>query len=240
MSAATGTNTRRLFGQDVERRRSEPLRSASADAGAGLDHQQLADVGEPEDDQAHAQGHDQRVDAEDADADAVQEADQRRRDERRRRSRRPAPGSLTSVAITNAAIEATAPTDRSMPPVSIASVWQAARIASGTAARDDRAGPPGCAITPGAASSDTTTSTAEQADQRDDRPVAEQAAPAGRGSATGSGIARSAAARSCPAPPHLDEAADHDDADEDDALDHGREVRVDAEEGQVGPDQLAG
>ena len=39
------------------------------------------------------------------------------------------------VAMMNAAIEATMPTDRSMPPVSIASVWQAARIASGTAAR---------------------------------------------------------------------------------------------------------
>ncbi len=39
------------------------------------------------------------------------------------------------VAMMNAAIEATVPTDRSMPPVSIASVWAAPRIASGTAAR---------------------------------------------------------------------------------------------------------
>ena len=37
--------------------------------------------------------------------------------------------------MTKAAIEAIAPTDRSMPPVSMARVWQPARIASGTAAR---------------------------------------------------------------------------------------------------------
>ncbi len=47
----------------------------------------------------------------------------------------PSPGPPTSVATTNPVIEATAPTDRSMPPVSIVSVWQPARIASGTAAR---------------------------------------------------------------------------------------------------------
>ena len=41
----------------------------------------------------------------------------------------------TSVATTKPAIEATAPTERSMPPVSIVSVWQPARIARGTAAR---------------------------------------------------------------------------------------------------------
>jgi hypothetical protein len=35
----------------------------------------------------------------------------------------------------NAAIEATVPTERSIPPVSMARVWQAARIARGTAAR---------------------------------------------------------------------------------------------------------
>ncbi len=45
------------------------------------------------------------------------------------------PGSLTRVAVTKPAMEATAPTDRSMPPVSIVSVWQPARIASGIAAR---------------------------------------------------------------------------------------------------------
>ena len=42
------------------------------------------------------------------------------------------PGLLTNVAVTNPAIDATAPTDRSMPPVSMVSVWQPARIASGT------------------------------------------------------------------------------------------------------------
>ena len=45
------------------------------------------------------------------------------------------PGLSTSVATTNPAIEATAPTERSIPPVSIVSVWQPARIASGTAPR---------------------------------------------------------------------------------------------------------
>ena len=51
----------------------EPIRPERpqlvGDAGAGLDHLQLPDVGQAEDDQAHAQGHDQRVDPEDADAD---------------------------------------------------------------------------------------------------------------------------------------------------------------------------
>ncbi len=45
------------------------------------------------------------------------------------------PGWLMNVAVTKPAIEATKPTDRSMPPVSIVSVWQPARMASGTAAR---------------------------------------------------------------------------------------------------------
>ena len=39
------------------------------------------------------------------------------------------------VAITNAAIVAAMATDRSMPPVSMVSVWQAARRASGVANR---------------------------------------------------------------------------------------------------------
>ena len=39
------------------------------------------------------------------------------------------------VARMKAAIEAIMPTDRSMPPVSMVSVWQAARMASGMAAR---------------------------------------------------------------------------------------------------------
>ena len=37
--------------------------------------------------------------------------------------------------MTKPAIDATAPTERSIPPVSIVSVWQPARIASGTAVR---------------------------------------------------------------------------------------------------------
>src|SRR5690242_12856607 len=45
------------------------------------------------------------------------------------------PGLWIRVAVTNPAIEATALTDRSIPPVSIVSVWQAARIARGTALR---------------------------------------------------------------------------------------------------------
>jgi hypothetical protein len=46
----------------------------------------------------------------------------------------PSPMLGSSVATMNPAAEATAPTDRSMPPVSIARVWQAARSASGMAA----------------------------------------------------------------------------------------------------------
>ena len=66
------------------------------------------------------------------------------------------PWPLTSVAMTKAAIDATVPTDRSMPPVSIARVWQPARIARGTAAR--RVTPTHAAPTvPGAASSRATT-----------------------------------------------------------------------------------
>ncbi len=45
------------------------------------------------------------------------------------------PWPATRVATTKPAIDATAPTDRSMPPVSIVRVWQPARMASGTAAR---------------------------------------------------------------------------------------------------------
>ena len=45
------------------------------------------------------------------------------------------PGLWTNVAVTNPAIEATAATDRSIPPVSIVSVWQPPRMANGTEAR---------------------------------------------------------------------------------------------------------
>ena len=74
--------------------------------------------------------------------------------------------------------------------------------------------------------------------QRDERPVAEQPPPGRQREprAAGAGARRWRAharlRRIC------DEAADHDHADEDDALDDGREVRVDAEERHVGPDQL--
>ena len=53
---------------------------------------ELLDVGEAQDDQAHAQGHDQRVDLEDADADAVDEARERGGDEGRGRWRTAGPG----------------------------------------------------------------------------------------------------------------------------------------------------
>ena len=111
-------------------------------AGAGLDRLQLPDVGEAEHDEAHAQGHDQRVDPEDADADAGDQAGQRgdAASATTIADGQP-PGLLISVAVTNPAIEATAPTDRSMPPVSIVSVWQPARIASGTAGAQDDTGP---------------------------------------------------------------------------------------------------
>ena len=66
------------------------------------------------------------------------------------------PGLLISVAVTNPTIDATAPTDRSMPPVSIVSVWQPARIASGIAVRRMTAAQLGETI-PGAASWITTT-----------------------------------------------------------------------------------
>ena len=45
------------------------------------------------------------------------------------------PWLVACVATMNAAMDPTVPTDRSMPPVSIASVWHPARIARGIAAR---------------------------------------------------------------------------------------------------------
>ena len=66
------------------------------------------------------------------------------------------PWLVACVAMMNAAIEATVPTDRSMPPVSIASVWQPARIASGIAARIVEADPVVVWTVPGWASSRTT------------------------------------------------------------------------------------
>ena len=66
------------------------------------------------------------------------------------------------VAMMNAAIEATVPTDRSMPPVSIASVCAAARIASGIAARIVEPTQP-WVRTPGCASCIRTTSSTRSA-----------------------------------------------------------------------------
>ena len=135
MAAASGTNTRRLYGRTANRRvRADPA-DRVGHARLGLDDQQLEGVRRAEDDQAHAQGHDQRVDAEHADADAGDQSCERggapgddersghaeaRREHRQRRT---------------PAIDATAPTERSIPPVSIVRVWQPARIASGIAAR---------------------------------------------------------------------------------------------------------
>ena len=64
------------------------------------------------------------------------------------------PWLVACVATMNAAMDATVPTDRSMPPVSIASVWQPARIARGIAARMREADPGGLTV-PGWTSSRT-------------------------------------------------------------------------------------
>ena len=81
MSSAIGTKTTRLYGT-TSKSRLEPTRAqAIGDAGAGLELVELPDVGKPQDDEAHPQGHDQRVDPEDADADAGDQARQRRRGE---------------------------------------------------------------------------------------------------------------------------------------------------------------
>ena len=66
------------------------------------------------------------------------------------------------VATRNAAIDAIVPTERSMPPVSIASVWQPARIASGIAARIAMATQLGLRV-PGWTSSRTMTSATSSA-----------------------------------------------------------------------------
>ena len=167
-------------GCTAARRRRPPTRASGARAGrpsTSATDLELPDVRQPEDDQAHAQGHDQRVDPEDADADAGDQAGQGGRRRARPRSRPASRRRLTSDATTKPAIEATAPTERSMPPVSIVSVWQPARIASGTAARrmtPTHSGP----TMPGRTRSLTTTRTASRPSSGIDRPVAEQRAPA--------------------------------------------------------------
>ena len=76
--------------------------------------------------------HDQRVDAEDRDADAVDEPDPEADAERDERSRYPSRG-LAQPDMMNAAAVAVVATDRSTPPVSITSVCPAARRPSGAA-----------------------------------------------------------------------------------------------------------
>ena len=79
ITAASGTKTGRLFGRNgsVVPEPSKSMIPGSDDA--GVDHRQLVDVHEPEDDQADPEGHDQRVDLEHPDADAIREPDERRR-----------------------------------------------------------------------------------------------------------------------------------------------------------------
>ena len=85
----------------------------------------------------------------------------------------------TWVAITKAVMVATTPTERSMPPVSMVSVWAAARMASGMAnlmvLLIQRS-----LTMPGWRSSMMMTSPHEQDDERDDGPVAQQPADAHR------------------------------------------------------------
>ena len=87
ISAASGTNSEQRVG---ERRTSQPGAEPGEDlrdVRAGGDDGALVDLQEARADQAGAERHDQRVDAEDADADAVGEADQRGRHRARAGSR---------------------------------------------------------------------------------------------------------------------------------------------------------
>ena len=86
------------------------------------------------------------------------------------------PQLLMSVAVTNPAIDATAPTDRSIPPVSIASDLAAGQDRQRHRLAQDDGGPRG-PDDPGVGQLDHHDQHEEQAGQRDDRPVAEQAAP---------------------------------------------------------------
>ena len=123
------------------------------------------------------------------------------------------------------------------------------------AARQDRerdCGPEGrrraqSAVTvPGWTSSRTTTRTTSRIDSGISGLVAEQCAASAAIGDRGAGAAgagrggRGRACRHAPDLPHREDAAEHDDADQDRALDRGRQVRVDAEERQVGPDRGRG
>ena len=104
--------------------------------------------------------------------------------------------------MTNPAIEATAPTDRSMPPVSIVSVWQAARIASGHGGAQDRRPAQFGADDARLDDLEDDDERDEQDEQRDDRLVAEQAGPGARAPAVRL-PERRGRRRSCAAPPDL-------------------------------------
>ena len=201
------------------RRRTPSQRSSGGTPAAGLDRLQLPEVGDAQDDQAHAQGHDQRVDAEDADADAGHQA--RRASRRRARRRWPAgvPGPETSGRDDEAGHRGDG-ADRQVD----AAGEHRERLTAGEdrerdrGAEDDR--PPTSGLTmPGPDRSLTITS-----DQHSEQPGSgmigrsrkrprHAAAPSQRLRALG---CRHALMRA--APPDLDEAADHDDSDEDDAL----------------------
>ena len=149
------------------------------------------------------------------------------------------PWPVACVATMNAAIEATVPTDRSMPPVSIASVWQPARIASGIAARMVKPTQVGLTV-PGC-------------DELEDHDEDERAAPSA-GSAADRGTAPPASRRACGRRVSTGPAAARHRRTRRiemrlpnittpmriSALDGRRQVGIDAEQGQVGPDQLRG
>ncbi len=140
------------------------------------------------------------------------------------------------VAMMNAAIEAIIPTDRSMPPVSIVSVWHAARIASGMAARTvtpTQLGVDGARLDELEGDDEQD----EQHAQRQQRPVTEEPppgaegqpgrSPAGRRGLRGHRrvLRRASRLPSMTTPIRIE------------ALDDGRQVRVDVEEREVRPDQ---
>ena len=184
-SAATGTKTRSALGTPPVR----PVPSQArvvGDLGAGGDDGALVDLEAAGADQAGAEGHDQRMDAEDADADAVGQADEQRRAGRRGRARRP--GRAPWVATMKAAMVATVATERSMPPVSMARVWQPASMASGMANFTVLAIQRSLTM-PGRRICSTTTRSDEQEDERHERIVAEEALDAAAGRAAGSGAA---------------------------------------------------
>ena len=147
----------------------------------------------------------------------------------------PGPSWPVCVAMMNAAMEATVPTDRSMPPVSMARVWLAPRSASGTAARIVEPTQAGLIVPGDAISSPTTSSTSSPVSGMSGRSRRSRRHPPATRTARPQGPSRPGRSRS--GPPHREEAAEHDDADEDRALDHGRQVRIRAEQGQVRPDE---